>query len=149
MSDRMFGLYDMQSSKGRQDSSKLSVAGLTLPHHLRQKSSCTAWHIRHYTISWCFINPFNLIPDEIAIFKTFHWIPFLDYLFDHSVSVNNIIITYLYSAHILSSWRFTMLKSGKWNNLYITSMKSIYNHYITCLKIIKFTNTMTHSLKIA
>ena len=68
----MFGLYDMQSSKGRQDSSKLSVAGLTLPYPLWQKSSCAAWHIGHYTIFWCVINPFNLIPDEIAIFKTFH-----------------------------------------------------------------------------
>ena len=68
----MFGLYDMQSSKWRQDSSKLSVAGLTLPRPLRQKSSCAAWHIGHYTIFWCVINPFNLIPDEIAIFKTFH-----------------------------------------------------------------------------
>ena len=27
--------------------------------------------------------------------------------------------------------------------------KSIYNHYITGLKIIKFTKAMTHSLKIA
>ena len=57
----------------------------------------------------------------------------------------------LYSAHILSSWRFTMYKRGKWNNLHITkNIKNyIYNHYITGLKIIKFTKTMTHSLKIA
>ena len=71
----MFGLYDMQSSKGRQDSSKLSVAGLTLPHPL-SPTYCAARHIGHYTIFWCFKNPFNLIPDEIAIFKTFHLILF-------------------------------------------------------------------------
>ena len=73
MNARMFGLKDMQSLKGRQDRSKLSVAGLILPHPLRQKSSCAAWHIRHYTILiqyLCFIfhranlNSKHLLPYE-------------------------------------------------------------------------------------
>ena len=87
---------------------------------------------------------------EVCLCSISNWYQCVEvYSVYFSLKHNNNNNNFIYIA--LISWALYNVKKGKWNNLHITKniKKSIYNHYITGLKIIKFAKTITHSLKIA